>query len=73
VYGMPRPTRKPNKQPRKLTHEQKREFARTVIAGAMVKQAAAQWGLSLNAAYAILSEYTITLRIEKFPRDPSHE
>ena len=72
MYGA-RKHHKPNKQPRKLTHEQKRQFAKEIIAGGMIKQTAANWDISLNLAYVILAEYTVTFRVEKFPKDPNYE
>lgn len=67
MYGYVR--RKPNKQPRKLTHEQKRQVAKKVIDGKMVKQVAAEWNISLWQCYTIVSEYTVLTRTEKYPDD----
>lgn len=59
------------KRPRKprveLDHEQKRQLARQVVGGKMVKQVAVEWGISLMSAYNIVQEYTIAVRIEKYP------
>jgi FixJ family two-component response regulator len=50
-----------------LDHEQKRQLAKAVVAGAMVKQAAAEWGISLDSAHKVIQEYTVVARYEKFP------
>lgn len=52
-----------------LDHEQKRQVARQIVAGKLLKQVAAEWGISLQAAYDIAQEYTVTYRAEKFPLD----
>jgi len=55
------------KKKRCLNHQQKRELAKDILSGKHVKQVAAKWDISLNLAYSIINEYTVTLRTEKYP------
>lgn len=61
--------RKKRKPKVTLDHEQKRQVARQIVAGKLVKQVAAEWGISLDSAHKIAQEYTITYRTEKYPLD----
>lgn len=65
--------KKPRKKRVQLDHEQKRQLARQVVAGRMVKQVAAEFEVSLDCAHKILQEYTVTARYEKFPLDNVQE
>lgn len=69
MYGYAPKDFKVRKQNRRLSHEQKRQFAKEIIAGGHIKQTAANWHISLNFAYLILSKYTVTFRTEKFTDD----
>lgn len=62
------PTRKqPKKQYLALNHEQKRQVAKHLVSGRMVKQVAAEFRVSLDACYRIATEYTVLTRTEKYP------
>ncbi len=63
--------RRPKKRKKRviLDHEQKRQLAKRVISGAMVKQVAAEWGISLDSAHKIVQEYTVVYRLEKYPEE----
>ena len=65
--------KKPRKKKVVLDHDQKRELARAVVAGKMIKQAAAEWSISLDSAHKIVQEYTIVHRYEKYPLDNVRE
>ena len=66
-YGYVRRRKLPNKKKVILDHEQKRQLAKQIVSGRMVKQAAADWNISLWQCYDIVNEYTILTRTEKFP------
>lgn len=67
MYGYAPKDFQVRKQNRKLSHEQKRQFAKEIIRGGHIKQTAANWHISLHNAYMILSKYTVVFRAEAFP------
>jgi len=50
-----------------LNHEQRRAFAKQLLAGRGIKQLAAEYGIGTVAAYNIANEYLVVLRSERYP------